>query len=82
MSFLAPLVEAIGPMLARVGASAAGKAAGSAAESAAGGGGSEAALGKMTKSGSMPIPSMGSNGGSNSAQPQAAASVLNADQFR
>jgi len=82
MAFLAPLAEAVGPMLARIGAGAVAKgAAGSVAEGGAGGG-AESALAKMTKSGPMPIPHMGSNGGSNPAQMQAPTSVLNADQFR
>lgn len=78
MAFLAPLVEAVGPMVARFAAgSAAKKAAGSAVD-----GGAESALGKMTTTGPMPIPHMGSNGPSKPPAMGQANSYLNADQFR
>lgn len=63
--------------MARVGGSAAADVAGGAAES---GGGS--ALGKVTHSMPMPMPQLGSNGGSNNSGGGTPTSVLNADQFR
>lgn len=82
MAFLAPLAEAVGPLIARLAVGTAAKsAAGSAAEGAAGGG-AESAMANMTKMGPMPIPHMGSNGPTKPAAMGQANSYLNADQFR
>lgn len=78
MAFLAPLAEAAGPMLARVGASMLGRAA---VKKAAGGGG-ESGPPKVTQSPVMPIPSMGSNGPTSPSPLGQANSYLNSDQFR
>jgi hypothetical protein len=83
MAFLAPVAAAVGrAAIMRVGASMLGRAAaGSAAEGAAGGG-AESALARTVKSPVMPIPHMGSNGGSNFQPKPEGFSVLNGDQFR
>ena len=83
MAFLAPLAAAAGRgLLMRAGASMLGRTAAGSAEGATGGGGAGSALSKVTKSPVMPIPSMGSNGGSNPPAMGPANSYLNADQFR
>lgn len=83
MAFLAPVAAAVGrAAIMRVGASMLGRAAAGEAAGAAGGEAGGSAVAKVAKSPVMPIPHMGSNGGSNSAPPPTGISVLNSDQFR
>jgi hypothetical protein len=87
MAFLAPVAAAAGRgLLARAGASILGRTAGSAvAEGAAGGAaesGGASAFSRVAKSLPMPMPQLGSNGGSNQSGGGTPNTVLNADQFR
>jgi hypothetical protein len=83
MAGIAPLAAVVArPLLARVAGSLAGRAAGSLAAKEVAGGGVESALGRVASSLPMPMPHLGSSGGSNQPPVEDTTSVLNADQFR
>jgi hypothetical protein len=87
MAGLAPLAAvAARGLLVRAGASIMGRMAGSAAAEGVAGGAAESggasAFSRVTKSLPMPMPQLGSNGGSNQSGGGTPNSVLNADQFR